>query len=185
MKNILFVVLAIFFWMSLHDAQAAKKGEKMNAIYDFSVKEISGVEKNLSEFKGKVLLIVNTASECGFTPQYAGLEEIYKKYKEQGFSVLGFPSNDFGGQEPGSEAEIKKFCEMKYKVTFPLFAKVGVKEATHPLYAFLQESAKEKVKWNFGKFLIGKNGHVIRYFDSNVGPTAKELTAAIEGALKE
>lgn len=157
----------------------------MESIYNISVKDIAGKEKTLSEYKGKTLLIVNTASECGFTPQYAGLESIYKKYAEKGFVVLGFPSNDFGGQEPGAEAEIKKFCELKYKVTFPMFSKLVVKGNPHPLYAFLQKEGKSEVKWNFGKFLVGKDGKILHYYSSNTEPTSEKLTTAIEDALKK
>jgi glutathione peroxidase len=150
-------------------------------IFDIPVKTIEGKSTTLAQYKGKVLLIVNTASECGFTPQYKGLEELYQKHKDRGFVVLAFPSNDFGGQEPGSEKEIKKFCELKYKTTFPLFAKVGVKEKPHPLYAHLQEKAGEKVGWNFGKFLVGKDGELIGYFPSKVTPM--DLSKDVEKAL--
>lgn len=156
----------------------------VNSVYDFSVKDISGKVTNLSTYKGKVLLIVNTASECGFTPQYAGLESLYKKQKAKGFEILGFPSNDFGGQEPGSEAEIKKFCEAKYKVSFPMFSKQKVKSEADPLYAFLQKEGKAEVKWNFGKFLIGKDGRILNYFSSNTEPGSEKLIGAIEEALK-
>lgn len=155
--------------------------KKAAGVYDFPVTKIDGEAGSLAEYKGKVLLVVNTASECGFTPQYKGLEELYQKYKDQGFTVLAFPSNDFGGQEPGTEKEIKKFCELKYKTTFPLFAKVGVKEKPHPLYAFLQEKTGEKVGWNFGKFLIGKNGEVVKYYPSKVTPA--ELNKDVEAQL--
>lgn len=154
------------------------------SVFDISVKDISGKEKSLATYKGKVLLVVNTASACGFTPQYAGLESLYKKYHSQGFEVLGFPSNDFGGQEPGSENEIKNFCEAKFKVTFPMFSKVGVKENPHPLYAYLQKEGKAEVKWNFGKFLIGKDGKVLHYYSSNTEPSSETLVSAIEDALK-
>lgn len=162
---------------------AAKKGNEMAQIYTTPVKTIDGKETNLSEHKGKVMLIVNTASECGYTPQYKGLEALYQKYKSQGLVVLGFPSNDFGGQEPGTEAEIKKFCELKYKTTFPMYSKVSVK--ANPLYALLQKEAGADVAWNFGKFLVGKNGKVEKYFPSKVTPESDELSKAVEGALKE
>src|SRR6476660_5001715 len=119
-------------------------------VYDFKVKSIDGAEVSLSTYRGKALLIVNTASECGYTPQYEGLQKLYDAYKAKGFEVLAFPSNDFGGQEPGSNDEVKKFCTLKYKTTFPLFAKVTVKgAAAEPLYKFLQ--GKGTVKWNFAK----------------------------------
>jgi glutathione peroxidase len=159
------------------------RAAKSPGLFDIPVKKIEGELATLAEYKGKVLLIVNTASECGFTPQYKGLEELYQKYKDRGFVVLAFPSNDFGGQEPGTEKEIKKFCELKYKTTFPLFAKVGVKEKPHPLYAFLQGKAGEKVGWNFGKFLIGKDGQLIHYFPSKITP--EELGKDVEAALNK
>ncbi|RZA01367.1 MAG: glutathione peroxidase [Proteobacteria bacterium] len=155
----------------------------MALIYTTPVKTIDGKETNLAEHKGKVLLIVNTASECGFTPQYKGLEELYRKYQAKGFVILGFPSNDFGGQEPGTEAEIKKFCELKFKTTFPMYSKVSVK--SNPLYALLQKEAGTQVAWNFGKFVVGKTGKVEKYFPSKVTPESAEVSSAIESALKE
>lgn len=163
---------------------AGKERSTASSLYKIPLVSIDGERTDLSAYRGKVLLIVNTASECGFTPQYAGLEKIYQSYRSQGFTVLGFPSNDFGGQEPGKEQEIKKFCQLKYKTTFPLFSKVTIKENPHPLYAYLQDSAKAKVGWNFGKFLVKKNGS-IEYFSSNVTPESGELTSKIEAALKE
>ena len=150
-------------------------------LYDLTVTTIDHHQKPLADFRGQVLLIVNVASQCGFTPQYKGLEELYQKYKAQGFVVAAFPSNDFGGQEPGTEKEIKKFCELKYKTTFPLYAKVGVKEKPHPLYAYLQKESGEKVGWNFGKFLIGKKGEVVKYYPSKVTPL--ELGKDVEAQL--
>lgn len=161
-----------------------KSESKEKSLYQIPVVSIEGKQQDLSAYQGKVILIVNTASECGFTPQYAGLEKIYQAYRGKGFTVLGFPSNDFGGQEPGKEQEIKKFCELKYKTTFPLFSKVTIKQDPHPLYAYLQEAAKTKVGWNFGKFLVKKDGS-IEYFSSNVTPESTELTSKIEAALKE
>ena len=151
-------------------------------IFDIEVKDIKGRTKNLSEYKGQTLLIVNTASECGYTPQYKGLEAIYEKYKNRGFVVLGFPSNDFGGQEPGTEAKIEEFCELNFGVSFPLFSKVTVKgENAHPLYKELQKQTGQQVAWNFGKFLV--SGDSISYFSSKVEPESKELTSAIEKTL--
>ena len=158
----------------------------MSDLYNIPVKTIQGESKTLADYKGKALLIVNTASQCGYTPQYAGLENIYKKYHEQGFYVLGFPANDFGAQEPGAESEIKQFCEMKFKTTFPMFSKVVVKGASaHPLYSFLQKASGAEVQWNFGKFLISRSGKLLKYYPSKVEPESKELTDAIESALKE
>lgn len=153
------------------------------SIYQFYLTTIDGNSAPLSDFSGKVLLLVNVASECGFTSQYAGLQALHEKYVDKGLVVMGIPSNDFGGQEPGSEEEIKEFCSSKYSVTFPLFSKVGVKQSPHPLYTYLQ-SIKGAVEWNFTKFLIGREGEVIEKFPSAVKPDDKELTSAIEGALR-
>lgn len=151
------------------------------------LKDIDGKETSLKAYTGKVLLIVNVASKCGYTPQYEGLEALHRKYREQGLAVLGFPSNDFGGQEPGTNAEIKQFCSSKFDVSFPLFDKVKVKgPEQHPLYAALtgpEAATPGPVKWNFGKFLVGRDGKVLTRFDSNVGPDSPELTGAIEKAL--
>jgi len=159
----------------------AQKEKSM--FHQVQVKDVNGKSVNLEAYKGKVLLVVNTASECGFTPQYAGLEALYQKYKAKGFEVLAFPSNDFGGQEPGTEAEIKKFCELKYKTTFPLFSKAKVKTNADPLFALLQKETGENVGWNFGKFLVNKEGKVLKYYPSKVEPMSAELTKAIEAAL--
>ncbi len=151
-------------------------------VYDFTVKSIDGKDVPLSSYKGKALLIVNTASECGYTPQYEGLQKLYDKYKAKGFEVLAFPSNDFGGQEPGSNADVKKFCTLKYKTTFPLFAKVAVKgDAAEPLYRFLQKAGD--VKWNFHKFLVDSQGRLSGSFPSRVEPESDELGKAVEAAL--
>jgi glutathione peroxidase len=157
------------------------------SIHEIAVKDIDGKDTTLSAYKGKVLLIVNVASKCGYTPQYKALEAVYEKYKDKGFSVLGFPCNQFGGQEPGTNEEIKQFCSSKYNVTFPLFDKIEVNGANrHPLYVTL--AGKDSpypgdIKWNFGKFLIGKDGKIIKRFESATKPDAPELTAAIEAAL--
>ena len=157
------------------------------SVHDFKVKTIDGKEASLADYKGKALLIVNTASECGYTPQYAGLEALYEKYKGRGFAVLGFPSNDFGAQEPGTNAEIKKFCELRYKTTFPLFSKIPVKGPdADPLYKYLTGLPGKQggaVTWNFNKFLIAPDGKVIEHFDSKVEPLSPELTAKLEQVL--
>ncbi len=154
-------------------------------VSDIAVKDIDGKDTTLKAYAGKVLLIVNVASECGYTPQYAGLQALHEKMSGQGFAVLGFPCNDFGGQEPGSEAQIKSFCTENYKVTFPMFSKVSIKgEAKHPLYAALQSAVGGEVGWNFEKFLIGKDGKVLKRFTSEVAPDSSELLQAIEAALK-
>ena len=145
-------------------------------IYDFPVTTIDGRATTLSEYKGQVLLIVNVASQCGFTPQYEGLEALYRKYKHKRVAVLGFPCNQFGGQEPGAEAEIVQFCSTKYAVTFPLFAKIDVNgEHADPLYVWLKSKARgilgtESIKWNFTKFLVDREGTVVDRYGSNVTP---------------
>lgn len=158
---------------------------EQNSIYSIEATSIDGESVTLSTYKGKVLLIVNVASQCGFTPQYEGLQELHKKYGEQGLVVLGFPSNDFGGQEPGSESEIKQFCTSRFGVSFPMFSKVHTKgEHQHPLYALLtQSTGGRSVGWNFEKFLVNRKGVVIERFDSNVTPASTELTSAIQKAL--
>jgi len=155
------------------------------SVYDFSAATITGEPQSLSEYKGQVLLIVNTASQCGFTGQYAGLQELYEKYKDRGLVVLGFPANNFLGQEPGSNEEIAQFCSMKFSVTFPMFGKINVKgKEIHPLYAWLTGHPNgDKVSWNFNKFLIGRNGDLITHFGSRTAPDAAELTTAIENEL--
>jgi glutathione peroxidase len=157
------------------------------SLYEIPVKDIDGKSTSLNAYKGKVMLIVNVASHCGYTPQYDGLEATYEKYKAKGFAVLGFPCNQFGGQEPGTNEEIKQFCSSKYHVTFPMYDKIDVNGANrHPLYV---ELAGEKspfpgdIKWNFGKFLIGKDGKILKRFDSKVKPDSPEMTEAIESAL--
>ena len=158
--------------------------EHVMSFYDLTEKSIDLQPAPLSQWKGKVTLVVNTASECGNTPQYAGLEKLWETYKGRDFALLGFPSNDFGKQEPGSEADIKKFCSLKYHVTFPMFAKVKTKgEGKSPAYQFLTAKQPEP-RWNFHKYLVGKDGQVIRSFEAKVQPDDPELRAAIEAALK-
>lgn len=157
-------------------------------IYDFTVQTIQGVEESLQQYKGKVLLIVNVASKCGFTPQYKGLQALYEEYKEKGFMVLGFPCNQFMGQEPGTDEEIASFCELNYGVTFPMFAKIDVNgEKAHPLYRYLSEQVpgllgSQAIKWNFTKFLIDRNGTVLKRYAPQVSPA--DLKADIEEALR-
>lgn len=178
MKAILLLSALLFLQMT--SAQAG-------SIYDIKLKDIDGKDTTLAAYKGKVLLIVNVASKCGYTKQYTGLEALYQKYKDRGVVVLGFPCNQFGGQEPGSNEEIKQFCSSKYSITFPLFDKLEVNgDNRHPLYDFL---AGEKspfpgdIKWNFGKFVIGKDGKVAKRFGSSTAPESDELTKGIESAL--
>lgn len=157
---------------------------------DFTVKNIDGKDVPLSKYKGSVVLIINTASKCGFTPQYASLEKVYEKYKSKGFKIAAFPSNDFGGQEPGTETEIKQFCTMNYKTTFDLFSKVQTKgSGAAPLYQFLTSKETNPkfagdIEWNFTKFLVDKKGNVIARFKSNVTPDSPEFIDALEKALK-
>jgi glutathione peroxidase len=156
----------------------------MGTIYDFTAKTLDGSEKPLTDFSGQVLLVVNTASKCGFTPQYEGLEALYRKYGARGFSVLGFPCNQFGGQEPGDAAEIAQFCSRSYDVTFPLFGKIDVNGAeAHPLFQYLKGEAKgvlgsEPIKWNFTKFLVDRNGKLAGRFAPTTTP--KDLEKEIE-----
>jgi glutathione peroxidase len=153
------------------------------SFHDLSAETIDHQPQQLGNYKGQVLLVVNTASACGATPQYAGLEQLWREYKGRGLTILGFPSNDFGAQEPGSEDEIKSFCSTNYRVTFPLYAKVGTKGAGQSaVYKFLTAKHGEP-KWNFHKYLVGKNGEVIRAFATSVEPNDADLRAAIEAAL--
>jgi glutathione peroxidase len=155
------------------------------SVYDYSARTIDGTEQPLSAYRGQPLLIVNVASKCGFTPQYAGLEALYRKYRDRGFIVLGFPCDQFGHQEPGDEAQIKSFCSLTYDVTFPLFAKVSVNGANaHPLYRFLKEArpgvlGTEAIKWNFTKFLIGKNGEPLKRYAPADKPESLEADVAM------
>jgi len=159
------------------------------SIYDFEVETIKGEKKILKEYKNKVLLIVNTASKCGFTPQYKQLQELYEEFKEQGFAVLGFPCNQFMGQEPGNHNEIERFCEINYGVTFPLFSKIDVNgENAHPLFTYLSIETpgllgSKAIKWNFTKFLIDSNGHPVERFSPNTNP--KQITPHIEKLLNQ
>ena len=155
----------------------------MAPFYSFTMKSIDEVDQSLSEYKGKVLLVVNTASKCGYTPQYEEMEMLYEKYNAKGFEVLAFPANNFLWQEPGSNTEIKNFCTLNYHTTFPIFAKISVKgKEIHPLYKYLTTESpfKGAIKWNFNKFLINKEGEVVHRFDSSVKPMSKEITEAIE-----
>lgn len=166
--------------------------EPVNAssIYDFTMKDIDGNDVKLDKYKGSVVMIVNTASRCGYTPQYEGLQAIYEKYKDRGFVVLGFPANNFMGQEPGTDAEIKEFCTLKYNVTFPMFSKIDVTGThQHPLYGYLTNKATNPefpgdISWNFNKFLIDKNGKMVGRWGSKDKPEDEAVLAAIESQLK-
>lgn len=158
-------------------------------VYDFTLNSIDGQPAPLAAYKGKVVLLVNVASKCGFTPQYTALESTYEKYKDQGFVIVGVPANNFGAQEPGTNQEIKTFCSSKYHVTFPMLAKVSVKgEDLTPLYQFLTDKAANpqtggEIQWNFTKFLIGPEGHVITRFEPEITPDSPQVISAIEKAL--
>lgn len=159
----------------------------MSSIYQFQAQRLTGEIQSLADYQGQVLLIVNTASKCGFTPQFEGLERIYQQYQAQGFSVLGFPCNQFGGQDPASNAEIGEFCQLNYGVTFPMFAKIEVNgEQAHPLFNYLKNHAKgllgsEMIKWNFTKFLVGRDGQVIKRYAPTTKP--EEIVQDIENTL--
>jgi glutathione peroxidase len=159
------------------------------SIYDFTMKSIDGQQVSLNSYSGKVVLLVNVASKCGFTPQYAGLEALYEKYKDRGFVIVGIPANNFAQQEPGTNEEIKKFCSNKYNVTFPMMAKVSVLgDDKTPLYSFLTDKSENPriggdIKWNFTKFLFDRNGKPVARFEPAVTPDSPEVTAAIEAAL--
>jgi glutathione peroxidase len=161
----------------------------VSTLHDFEAKSIDGQQRSLRDFSGKVAVVVNVASKCGLTPQYAGLQKLYEAYRGRGLEVLGFPCNQFAGQEPGSEAEVKEFCSIHYGVTFPLFAKIDVNGAgQHPLYAWLtaentQPEGAGDIKWNFGKFVIGRDGAVVARFDPRTAPDDPALVGAVERAL--
>lgn len=155
-----------------------------SSVHEFTLPSIDGAPAPLSAYKGKTVLIVNVASQCGYTPQYTGLEALYKKYKNQGFVILGFPANNFGAQEPGTNEEIKTFCTRNYSVTFPIYSKISVKgDDQTPLYKFLTDQTGGDVKWNFTKILIDGNGKVIGRFEPKVTPESPELVGAVEKAL--
>jgi glutathione peroxidase len=168
----------------------ADKSKQISPIYNFTVTDIDGNEVMLSEYQGKVMLIVNVASQCGYTPQYEGLQKIYEEYRDMGLVILGFPANNFGNQEPGSNEEIKEFCSLNFGVTFPMFAKISVKGADiHPLYQYLtaEESNPKfagEISWNFNKFLVDPSGKIIARFESKDKPESEKVLQAIEMALK-
>jgi glutathione peroxidase len=160
-----------------------------SGVYSFTLNSIDGKAAPLANYKGKVVLLVNVASQCGYTPQYTALEAIYEKYKDQGFVILGFPANNFGAQEPGTNDEIKTFCTRKYSVTFPMYSKISVKGADQaPLYGYLTKETGAgitgDIKWNFTKFLVDRDGKVVQRFEPAITPDSKEVTSAIEKQLK-
>ena len=157
-------------------------------IYNFTMKTIEGKDKSLADYKGKVVMVVNTASFCGNTPQYKQLEDIYKKYKDKGFVIIGFPANNFGKQEPGNDSDIKTFCEKNYGVTFDMFSKISVKgDDIHPLYKYLttESGFNGDIDWNFVKFLVDKNGNVVARFKVKMKPDEKEIIAKIDELLTQ
>lgn len=185
-KSILTLFIAAFALTPLITTAIA---DEKKSVHEFSVKDIDGKDVDLSKYKGKALLIVNVASKCGKTPQYANLVALQKTFKNKGLTVMGFPANNYGKQEPGTNDEIKEFCSTKYQVDFPMFAKVSVKgDDQSPLFQYLTNAdnpdAKGDIKWNFEKFLIGKDGKLIRRFNSGVVPDSPEVVAAVEKAVK-
>jgi glutathione peroxidase len=180
MKKILIVLLFIGISATLiYSTTKGNSKDMSGTIYEFSAKQLNGKDKSLADYKGKVVLIVNTASQCGFTKQYKGLQELYVKYNSKGLEILGFPCNQFGGQEPGTADEIKQFCEVNFSVTFPMFDKVDVNgDNSHPLFNFLKSEKSglvtDDIKWNFTKFLIDKNGKPVERFASVTTPESLE-----------
>lgn len=181
--------LFVFAFAAVVSAQDSPR--KPTSPLDFKVKDIDGKDVDLARFKGKVLLVVNTASQCGYTPQYKDLQTIYEKYKDQGFEVLAFPANEFGTQEPGDNRQIKEFCSTHYKIGFPLFSKIVVKgPGIHPLYAFLTGAETNPrfagaIPWNFAKFLVNRKGEVIGRFEPKDSPSSDRVIGEIEKALAE
>ncbi|MDE3058392.1 MAG: glutathione peroxidase [Bacteroidota bacterium] len=168
------------------DDGSEKKNSEAQSVFNFTMKTIDGKEKPLSDYKGDVLMIVNVASFCGYTPQYKDLEAVYEKYKARGFKILAFPANNFGSQEPGTNGEIKAFCTRNYNVTFDMFSKISVKgEDQDPLYHYLTTGTdfKGDIGWNFTKFLVDRNGNVVARYASNIVPSSKEITGKIEELL--
>lgn len=177
--------MRFFMILFLALAGAAFAFAEGDSAHDFSMKSIDGGPVALSSYKGKAVLFVNVASQCGYTPQYKGLEAVYRKYRNQGLVVVGVPANNFGGQEPGSNEEIKSFCQRNFDVTFPLLAKTSVRgNDINPLYRYLTNNSGGDIQWNFTKILVDRNGKVVKRFEPNVDPESNELLTAIEAALK-
>jgi glutathione peroxidase len=182
MRKLSFMILMVFAACGVAAAQS-------KSIYDFTMKSIDGQQVSLGSYSGKVVLVVNVASKCGFTPQYTALEALYEKYKDKGFVIVGVPANNFMSQEPGTDDEIKKFCSSKYSVTFPMMSKVSVKgDDKAPLYAYLTDTSADPqfggdIKWNFTKFLFDRSGKPVARFEPATKPDSPEVTAAIESAL--
>ena len=191
LDRILLLVAALSLLSAARVVAADESASKPSSVLAFQAKDIDGKTVDLAKYKGEVLLLVNTASQCGYTPQYEGLEAIYEKYKGQGFEVLAFPANEFGHQEPGTNAEIKSFCSTKFNVGFPLFSKIVVKgEGIHPLYQFLTSKETDPkfagaIRWNFTKFLVNRKGEVIARFEPADAPESEKVTSRVEKALAE
>lgn len=187
MKNVLYLIIILV--LSAVISAVTMGAAEADSLYDFTLKSIDGNDTPLKNYQGHVILVVNTASKCGLTPQYKKLQAVYEKYKDKGFVVLGFPANNFRHQEPGSEAEIKTFCTVNYGVTFPMFAKISVLgEDIHPLYRYLTSKTTNpkfsgEIRWNFDKFLIDKKGQIINRFHPKTTPDSAEVAAAVEAAL--
>jgi len=188
MKSAFDRIMRRYLWLGLVLAMATTLFAA-SGFYSFTLPSIDGKPAPLADYKGKIVLVVNVASQCGYTPQYSALEAIYEKYKDQGFVILGFPANNFGAQEPGTNEEIKTFCTRKYNVTFPMYAKISVKGSNQaPLYQYLTKQTPAgiagEIKWNFTKFLIDRDGNPVRRFEPAVTPDSKDVTSAIEALLK-
>jgi glutathione peroxidase len=188
---VLLIILSIPA-VQILSAQSKKSQEKSTprhqpkSVLDFTMNTIDGKSQPLSHYKGKVLMIINTASECGYTPQYETLEQLYKTYKDKGFMILAFPANNFGAQEPGTNSEIKNFCSTKYHTSFDLFGKISVKgNEQHPLYKFITQDSpfKGEIKWNFQKYLVDRSGKIVARFMSEIDPMSKEIRAEVENYL--
>ncbi len=176
-------ILALTLTPAMHPANPAAD----KTLFDFTMKDIDGKRVPLSKFKGKTVLVVNVASKCGLTPQYKGLQQLYTQYKDKGLVILGFPANEFNGQEPGTSEEIKQFCTATYGVTFPMFQKIAVKgEGIDPLYAWLTSAIEPKgdIEWNFAKFLIGPDGKIVKRFKPQVTPESEDLIKAVNATVK-
>ena len=182
--------IALAYWYGMIFNPTPTEPVEAASVYAFTMKDIDGNDVKLDKFRGNVAMIVNTASRCGYTPQYEGLQKIYEKYKDQGFVILGFPANNFMGQEPGSEKEIKEFCTLKYNVTFPMFSKISVTGTDqHPLYGYLTNKKTNPdfggdISWNFNKFLIDRNGKIVGRFGSKDTPEDPAIVSAIERQLE-
>ncbi len=192
-ETILLSAFSLLLFSNMNSQQTKKEVQDHQTatsknVLDFTMSDIDGKPKPLSSYKGHVLMIINTASECGFTPQYETLEQLYEKYKGQGFRILAFPANNFGAQEPGTNAEIKTFCTTKYHTTFDIFSKISVKGADqHPLYKYITEESPfpGDVKWNFQKYLVGRKGNIVARYMSKVDPMSDEIRSKLESLLSE